>query len=62
MNRRQRLRARVIERLHRSRLGWIGWLMDAAECLGCRVAGHLPFDDLPDMCRHCAATLGSRRP
>lgn len=53
MNRRQRLRAHVIDRLHNSRLGRYGWFMDTAEFAGCLLVGHYGFDDAPDVCRHC---------
>lgn len=60
MNRRQRLRAKAIDRLHRSWLGRYGWLVDAAEFLGCLAVGHHGFDDTPGRCRHCGEEIAVR--
>ena len=48
MNRRQRIRARAIDRLHRSRLGAYAWIVDTAEFAGCLAVGHRGFDEMPD--------------
>lgn len=62
MNRRARLRAQAIDRLHSSRLGGYGWLVDTAEMLGCLLAGHRGFDEVSDLCRHCGEDIAVREP
>lgn len=61
MNRRQRLRERVMDRLHRSRLGCYGWIVDTAAWLSCLLVGHYGFDEVPDLCRHCGEDFDVRK-
>jgi hypothetical protein len=57
MNRRTRIRHKFMEWLYDSKVGWIGWLVDGAGSIGCRMVGHEAFPDSPNQCRYCAAGL-----
>lgn len=58
---RRKVRARVMEWLYDSKVGWIGWLTDAAGWLSCRIAGHEALLSAPDQCRHCGTTIDPER-
>jgi hypothetical protein len=53
----KRIRHALMEWLYDSKVGWIGWLVDAAASIGCRLVGHEPFPTSPDQCRYCGVGL-----